>query len=261
VKLGTSWLAEAHAVLAPALVGFSPTPEFPEIAEGQTLLAMLEETDEVKNAVASRQLRLGLQNAYAQALMYAKGYTAPETSAALARASELASGSKNQTERLSVHFGLWINKWMRGELAAAMISAASLLREAKANEDLTARILALRMCGACQLFAGDFAAACEYFDELVELYDPIRHRELALRFGVAIGGYSMALWALGEIRRAAAIDAKARVQAETGTPAPALANFYTSSLLGAALRRLDRQPKSHLRCNPVGARACSLSRL
>jgi hypothetical protein len=33
--------ADAHAVLAPALEGFSPTPEFPEIAEAQTLLANL----------------------------------------------------------------------------------------------------------------------------------------------------------------------------------------------------------------------------
>jgi predicted ATPase len=33
--------ADAHAVLAPALEGFSPTPEFPEIAEAQTLLSAL----------------------------------------------------------------------------------------------------------------------------------------------------------------------------------------------------------------------------
>ena len=33
--------ADAHAVLAAALKGFSPTPEFPEIAEAQTLLAAL----------------------------------------------------------------------------------------------------------------------------------------------------------------------------------------------------------------------------
>ena len=42
--------AEAHAVLAPALEGFSPTPEMPEIAEAQALLATLEERDEVKTA-------------------------------------------------------------------------------------------------------------------------------------------------------------------------------------------------------------------
>ena len=33
--------ADAHAVLAPALEGFSPTPEMPEIAEAQALLAAL----------------------------------------------------------------------------------------------------------------------------------------------------------------------------------------------------------------------------
>ena len=34
--------AEAHAVLAPALEGFSPTPEMPEIAEAQALLVTIE---------------------------------------------------------------------------------------------------------------------------------------------------------------------------------------------------------------------------
>ena len=33
--------ADAHAVLESALKGFSPTPEFPEIAEAQTLLSAL----------------------------------------------------------------------------------------------------------------------------------------------------------------------------------------------------------------------------
>jgi hypothetical protein len=37
----TARLAEAHAVLTPALQGFSPTPEMPEIAEAQTLLGQL----------------------------------------------------------------------------------------------------------------------------------------------------------------------------------------------------------------------------
>ena len=37
----TSRPVEAHAVLAPALEGFAPTPEMPEIAEAQALLARL----------------------------------------------------------------------------------------------------------------------------------------------------------------------------------------------------------------------------
>ena len=35
----TARLADAHAVLAPALEGFSPTAEMPEIAQAQALLA------------------------------------------------------------------------------------------------------------------------------------------------------------------------------------------------------------------------------
>jgi hypothetical protein len=33
--------ADAHAVLAPALEGFAPTPEMPEIAEAQALMERL----------------------------------------------------------------------------------------------------------------------------------------------------------------------------------------------------------------------------
>jgi hypothetical protein len=37
----TGRAAEAHAVLAPALEGFAPTPEMPEIVEAQALLRAL----------------------------------------------------------------------------------------------------------------------------------------------------------------------------------------------------------------------------
>ena len=51
---------EAHnPSSAPALEGFSPTPEFPEVEEAQTFLTALPETDEVKNAAAFRNGLLG----------------------------------------------------------------------------------------------------------------------------------------------------------------------------------------------------------
>ena len=64
----TSRPADAHAVLAPALAGFSPTPEMPEIAEALALPATLVEREEVKTTMAQRQRRLDLQTAYGQAL-------------------------------------------------------------------------------------------------------------------------------------------------------------------------------------------------
>ncbi len=50
----TGRLAEAHAVLKPALEGFSPTPEMRVIAKAQTLLAALAEPEEASAADASR---------------------------------------------------------------------------------------------------------------------------------------------------------------------------------------------------------------
>ena len=54
----TRRLAEAHAVLAPALQGFLPTPEMPEIAEAQALLATLAQSDDVKAATEQHRRRL-----------------------------------------------------------------------------------------------------------------------------------------------------------------------------------------------------------
>ena len=45
----TSRLAEAQAILAPALEGFAPTPEMPEIAEAQALLVAIEAGAHVKH--------------------------------------------------------------------------------------------------------------------------------------------------------------------------------------------------------------------
>ena len=49
----TSRPVEAHAVLAPVLEGFSPTPEMPEIADAQALLAVLSRTTEVEAKLPS----------------------------------------------------------------------------------------------------------------------------------------------------------------------------------------------------------------
>ena len=46
---------EAHAILAPALEGFAPTPEMPEIAEAQALLAALADTEEVRSSPHSER--------------------------------------------------------------------------------------------------------------------------------------------------------------------------------------------------------------
>ena len=89
--------ADAHAVLTPALEGFMLTPEMPEmpeIAEAQALLAAVAETDEVRAQVAQRHRLTQLQVSYGNALIAARGFAAPETTEAFARARESASWTR-----------------------------------------------------------------------------------------------------------------------------------------------------------------------
>jgi hypothetical protein len=51
----TDRVADAHAVLAPALEGFAPTPDFPEIAEAQALVDTLAKDDRVREALGKQQ--------------------------------------------------------------------------------------------------------------------------------------------------------------------------------------------------------------
>ena len=109
--------AEAHAVLAPALEGFSPTPEMPEIAEAQALLATLAEIRRGESRTGQRQRRLDLQTSYGQALLWGKGFAAEETKAAFARVAELAGAAEKTPARFVAYFAQCMSSFMRGEIA------------------------------------------------------------------------------------------------------------------------------------------------
>jgi hypothetical protein len=50
-------------------------------------------------------------------MIHARGYSAPETTAAFARARELTAGVEDAAERFSIYYGLWVGNFVRGELA------------------------------------------------------------------------------------------------------------------------------------------------
>src|SRR5215470_10085350 len=163
--------ADAHAVLAPAVEGFPPTHQFPELAEAQTLLAALSESDAVKNAAAMRQRRLHLQTSLANALIWTKGYQAPETSAAFARARELASREEDAAERFSAYYGLWVGHMNRCEPASLREMAELFLHEATARPNCPEAVIAHRVSGNTCLYFGDFVGAHDHFQKSIELYD------------------------------------------------------------------------------------------
>ena len=196
--------AEAHAVLGPALEGFAPTPEFPEIAEAKAIFDVLAQIETVKTAGASRLQRIHLQVSYGNALMAARGYTSPETRVAFEHARELLTGVEDVTERLSVNYGLWISSHVRGDLGAMRELAAAFFLDHAKSPDSGAASVANRIIGATQFFAGEFVEARANLEKAVSIFDPERESDLTIRFGHDIGisalGYSaFALWPLGEI--------------------------------------------------------------
>src|SRR5208282_536463 len=104
-------------VLAPALEGFSPTPEMPGIAEAQALFATLAETEAVTTEATKRRRLSQLNVAYGNALFAARGYGAPETTAAFSRARDSAEGERHARARLAADYGVWAGSYVRGELS------------------------------------------------------------------------------------------------------------------------------------------------
>jgi predicted ATPase len=201
---------EAYAVLAPALEGFSPTPEMPEIAEAQALLAALEETNEVRADATRRHRMTRLQVAYGNALIAARGFGAPETTEAFARARQSAVSEQDAPERLAADFGLWAASYSRGDLPSMRAHSADFLADIAARPDSPEAGIAHRVQGMTHWYAGEFLDARNCVERALARFQPGRDDDLAYRFGVDPGVSGMAypalaLWPLGEIDRAVSL--------------------------------------------------------
>ena len=168
--------AEAHAVLAPALEGFSPTPEMPEIAEAQALLTALAATDKVKGAAAQRQRLTQLHAARGIALFAARGGGAPETTAAFASAREQTFGDEATSERFVADFGLWVGSYVRGELPSMRAHAAAFLNDVAAKPESPEAGVAHRTAGITCWFAGEYREARDHLERALALFEPGRDR-------------------------------------------------------------------------------------
>jgi predicted ATPase len=238
--------ADAHATLAPAVDSFPPTEQFPELTEAQTLLAALSESDAVKNAAALRQRRLQLQISLGNALIWVKGFQAPETSSAFARARELASGVEDTSERFSAYYGLWVGHLTRCEPAPMREMAELFLREATARRDCPETLVAHRTSGQTRFYFGDFAGAHDHFQKTVELYDNARHADFASRFGQdprasAEAHDALTLWVLGRVDEALRLADRALVDAESAAHAPTMAYAL---IFAAVLGLFRRSPEA-----------------
>ena len=229
--------ADADAILAPALEGFSPTPEMPEIAEAQALIAALLETEEVKTAEAHRQRRLHLQTAYGQAVMWSKGFAAKETKAAFDRASELAANSDDFSGRFAALHGQWTLALVRGELRAAREQASAFLKEAEARGRVMEAGVAHRGLALMSYFAGNFSEAQTRCERALAACSPENDLNARERSGedtgtVALCCLALTSWQLGDVARARELIDTANQRATEIGHVPSIANpLHFKSLL------------------------------
>jgi predicted ATPase len=213
--------ADAHGVLAQALEGFAPSPDMPEIAEAQALLAAAAETDEVRTEIEQRRRRLGLQMSYGQALMWSKGFAAEETGAAFARVSQFAQPNQDARARSVAYYAQCLRGIMRGEYSQAREIADIFLREAEGSGHDTEAGAARRMLGLVLLNQGELQAARSALERALRDSASQGDGEAQFLFdwdtdGEASAAAYLALaeWHLGEVQRARLLIQRATHRAE-----------------------------------------------
>jgi predicted ATPase len=149
--------------------------------------------------------RLKLQTNYGRALIYGKGYTAPETVAAFARAREfLAAKSESASDPFETYYGQWAGSVMGGNYALGQETAAAFLREAESTSRPLETATARRMLGLTHLWQGRFMEAQAHLTAALQICDEQRGRTLLIGHDTrALAAVYLAQtnWILGEFGR------------------------------------------------------------
>ena len=174
-----------------------------------------------------RQRReLGLQLALGQASIAAKGFAAPETGRAYARARELCRELGDVPELFPALYGRFIVHFQRGELAVAHEAARELLQLAEERGDAAARVTGHRIVGSALYHLGRLAESRAHLEKGLALYEPERDRGSA--FVYALDSRVVCLFWLVHVLFALGYPEQARARmAEALAYARELAHPYT----------------------------------
>jgi class 3 adenylate cyclase/tetratricopeptide (TPR) repeat protein len=175
----------------------------------------------ISTAEASRRVKL--QNDYAKAALWSRGFAADETKAAFERTSALAARAELPAERFSALYGRFFWSWSRGEFRAAHDIAERFLREAEAEGRIAEAQAAHTALGQACLQLGDLREARTQLElglsRLEESGSEIREK-----FGLDAGASARAvlaftMWLAGDLPRARELIQEAtRLAGELGHP-------------------------------------------
>ena len=208
-----------------------------QLTKGLELLSALPDDAE------RRQQELELRIALGKALIAAKGYAAPETGRAYARARELCHQLGDSSQLFAVLRGQYVFHNVRAELRAARELGEQLLDLARRDQDPAHLVEAHRVLGHTLLFLGEFAAARAQVRQGLALCDPPTNRPDTLLYGqhsgvACLSSAAYGLWFLGFPDRALATSREAVSWAKKLSHpfSLAFALYY-----GSQVRRLRRE--------------------
>ena len=149
-----------------------------QFQKGLDQLALLPDTRE------RQRKELEFRSGLGAALLIVKGFAAPETGHAYARARELWEQQGSPSEFLQVPHGQSHYHALRGELDLAQRLDEDLLRLSRQRNDSAGLVLGHFSTGQNLIFRGRFGLSRSHFEEVLALYDPISHRPLVRQAGV-----------------------------------------------------------------------------
>lgn len=169
-----NWLAASELALSQS----APTEAERHASAGLTLIPRVAE------APKRDALELGLLVARANALVPLRSISAPETFEALTAAKRLLDrGIGTDLQRGSVLFGLCSATTLRAQMRPALDLARQIIEVAERQDDPTYQLVAYRMLGTNQYYAGQNREALNSLQNGKKYRDPSRQRVLSYRFG------------------------------------------------------------------------------
>ncbi len=183
-----------------------------------------------------QSLELAFLVARGNALLPLKGYSTPETVAALTAARLLLdAGVGDALQHFSVLYGLCAAKYVASELESARALARQFVDLADRQNDPIYQLVGRRLLGTVQFFMGRNREVLEILRQAEGYRDRARQKQLSYRFGYDTGlsvlcYKAMTLSMLGLADQAARAREQARIEAADHYHAPtvALCRFFTT---------------------------------
>jgi class 3 adenylate cyclase/predicted ATPase/ABC-type transport system involved in cytochrome c biogenesis ATPase subunit len=144
----------------------------------------LELIEQIPDGLDRQRRELALQLAIGQVSIATKGFAAPGTGAAYARARELSVGLGHVSELFPAIYGLSVFHFQRGELREAYRVATELLELGATHMDGAACVTGHRMIGSALCQLGRFVESRANFETVVSLYDPVRDRRSSTDYAI-----------------------------------------------------------------------------